>query len=86
MNVKLEGVVDPVWKMLIAANLTSFIRGMNITAFLERNRLKVRIPEVVHVELIFKIDENTVYCHYMDQLSFKEILSSTFTKKKKSDN
>lgn len=51
---------------------------MNITEFFQNNNFMIKDPEEVHVEIIVRIDDNTVFCEYVNASSFSEILLSKF--------
>ncbi len=72
----MEGVPEPIWRKIFdSVNATSFSHFMNISEFLGKNNFKKTTLEPVHVEILVKIDGNTVYCKYIDSPSFTRILT-----------
>lgn len=71
---KLEGFADVMVKTIFDVNNLTSLYQMNVTEFLLEHGYAIRTPEEVHVEVMVKIDGNTVYCKYLNQTSFIEIL------------
>lgn len=75
---KLEGVVDVVLKTLDMNNFANLFQTMNITQFLQKHGYSAKNPEPVHVEIMLKIDGNTLYCKYFNQTSLLDVLLGEF--------
>lgn len=79
IHAKLEGVVNTVWETFsdpVYSNTTHFFTTMDMDKFLQNANFSIKIPELVHVELMVKVDDNTIFCKFFNKSTFSDILQS----------